>query len=132
MRKLILTVLLCFAALDTASPASAASPNATGTLVAAGCGLTDSVAWRNLPPIYRIDTTLDEDGHPTIVGASVIRIPQLRQPALRSPQVIETFFPTETITPHTFAVLFVLRDRRGREVANAMSPSASVDCSFIE
>jgi hypothetical protein len=88
------------------------------------------VAWQQLPPVYEIDTTLNQDGHPFVIGASVISYPQLGEPRLGSPQVIETFLMGAEVHAFSYSVTFVLKDRHKRVVATTTSPAVNVDCAF--
>ena len=85
----VAAALVCVAA--TSAAAMTKNERATGMLTVDGCLVTDTVSWEHLPPIYRIDTTLNRDGVPFISAASIISIPQLGEPAFTSPQTIETF-----------------------------------------
>ena len=126
----LLAITLVLLGMSSAAAAREKDERAAGILTANGCLLTDSVSWSHLPPVYRIDTTLLQDGHPYITGASIISYPQLGQPALTSPQVIETFEMTDVIFTHTYAVTFVLEDRHGQVLASTTSPAETVSCDF--
>lgn len=134
MRRTLLAALVAITlALLGTSPASAArekDERAAGILTANGCLLTDAVSWSHRPPVYRIDTTLLQDGHPYVLGASIISYPQLGQPALTSPQVIETFGMTDVIFTHSYAVAFVLKDRHGHVLAATTAHALTVSCDF--
>ena len=118
----------------TASPAAAApikDDRATGLIVVGGaqpCLITDSVSWDRLPPIYEIDTELNQNGAPFISGASIISIPVLHQPALTSPQVIETFFFDPDVFTFNYSATFVLKDRHKKVVATTTSPDVAAAC----
>jgi hypothetical protein len=130
-RALVVVLMAVVTTPLLASPASARQPDrASGSLTANGCALTDSVTWRPLPPVYEIDTTLNRDGLPFIIAASVISYPQLGEPRLTSPQVIETFGMGSEVHTFTYTVTFVLKDRHGRMVASTTSPPVTVDCAF--
>ena len=114
-----------------ASPASAMQSKddrVTGSLTAAGCLLTDSVSWSHLPPIYEIDTELNQNGAPFINGASIISYPTLDQPALTSPQVIETFFFDPDVFTFDYSVTFTMRDRQRRVLATETSQALALNC----
>jgi len=133
MRRTLLAVLVALALVllgTTSVSAKERDGRAHGMLTTNGCLLSDSVSWRHLPPVYRIDTTLLQDGHPYIVAASIIAYPQLHQPALTSPQLIETFGMSEVIFGHRYAVAFVLKDRHGRVVAKTTSRTVKDSCDF--
>jgi hypothetical protein len=134
MRRALLAALLAVAltllAGSTSVAAKEKNDRATGTFTANGCLLTDSVSWRSLPPVFRIDTTLLQDGHPYVVATSIIRDPRLGQRALTSPQLVETFGMSDVIFTHGYAVEFVLSDRHGRVLARTASPTVTVFCDF--
>jgi len=127
----LLTAIFTGLVMVVSAPASAAhekNDRAAGTLTAAGCLLTDSVSWDRLPPIYRIDTELNQNDAPFTGGASIISIPVLHEPALTSPQVIETFFFDPDVTTFNYSATFVLKDRQGRVVATTTSPDVPLSC----
>ena len=124
--------------LATATPAAAATDKgdrAAGSLTAVGCLLTDSVSWDNLPPIYEIDTSLNQNGTFFTGGASLISIPKVQiggfvihEPALTSPQVIETFFFDPDVVSFDYSATFVFKDRHHRVVATTTSPAVALNC----
>ena len=132
MRRPLLAVLVAIAvALFGASAVAAGrekDDRAVGAIIATGCNLTDSVGWAHLPPIYRIDTALLQDGNAFMSGASIISIAVLGQPALTSPQVIETFDLSAVSTAHSYTATFVLKNRNGDVVARTTSPALAVSC----
>ena len=134
-RALLATVVVLLAGaippLFAASPALANPPDrASGSLTVAGCAVTDAVSWGHLPPIYEIDTTLNQNGFPFIVAGSVISYPQLGQPRLSSPQVIETFGMESVVLTSDYSVTFVLKDRNGRVVTTTTSPVVALACAL--
>ena len=132
MRRPLLAALVAIAlTLLGASPGAAGrekDDRAAGVITASGCQLTDTVSWTHLPPIYRVDTALLQDGSPFLSGASIISIPVLGQPALTSPQVIETFDLAGTSVAHEYTATFVLKNRNGDVVARTTSPALVVSC----
>jgi len=135
LRLACLTAVVTIALLAfSASPASASrvkDDRATGLITTSGptgCLLTDSVSWDRLPPIYQIDTELNQNGAPFTGGASIISYPQLDEPALTSPQVIETFFFDPDVFTFNYTVTFVLKDRHRRVVATTTSPDLFLSC----
>jgi hypothetical protein len=130
-----LPALLAMALVVVAAAPAGAAPNkndrATGLIVVGGaqpCLITDSVSWDRLPPIYEIDTSLNQNGVFFTGGASIISIPVLHEPALTSPQVIETFFFDPDVFTFNYSATFVLKDRHKNVVATTTSPDVAAAC----
>src|SRR5579864_198463 len=118
----VVTALVVLSA--TAAPAAASEHRhavITVTLTDNDCAMTDAAYWRDLPPIFEIDTVLNQDGHPFIVGASLIPTPEFQERDLDSPQTVETFLFGSGVIIFSYSVTFTFKDSRHRVVAVATS-----------
>ncbi len=130
-RTLVAVVTALVVLLVTAAPAAAREhrhARITVRLTNNNCAMTDSASWRGLPSIFEIDTVLNQDGHPFIVGASLIPTAQFTERDLDSPQTVETFLFGSGIITFSYSVTFTFKDSHHRVVAVATSPTIVTNC----